>query len=187
MSKQLQEKIKAELEQDYLLFFGLIRPYKGLDLLLKAMEKQPDKKLLIVGECYEKPEKYERIIRELKLEKRVDFQNRFVSAEEASLYFSAADALILPYKSATQSGVIAMAYHYALPMVVTHHQGLAQPIEEDQTGEVCAPTPSSISTSISTLFTGPRLRDCQHNLVKNQNNYSWDNYAQAWINFVWND
>ena len=66
----------------------------------------------------------------------MDFQNRFVSAEEASLYFSAADALILPYKSATQSGVIAMAYHYALPMVVTHHQGLAQPIAEDQTGEI---------------------------------------------------
>ena len=182
-----RKKLKLELEQDYLLFFGLIRPYKGLDLLLKAMEKQPDKKLLIVGECYEKPEKYERIIRELKLEKRVDFQNRFVSAEEASVYFSAADALILPYKSATQSGVIAMAYHYALPMVVTHHQGLAQPIEEDQTGEVCAPTPTSISTSISALFTVPRLKDCKHNLVQNQNNYSWDNYAQAWINFVWND
>ena len=179
--------LKLDAQQHHLLFFGLIRPYKGLDLLIEAMEQHPDKKLLIVGECYEKPEKYERLMRKLKLDKRVDFQNRFVSAKEAALYFSAADALILPYKSATQSGVIAMAYHYALPMVVTHHQGLAQPVEQDQTGEICAPTPTAISTSISALFTASKLADYRHNLTKNQNNYSWDNYAQEWINFVWND
>ena len=88
--------------------------YKGLDLLLHALAEHPDKKLLIVGECYEAIEKYTRLIKQLGLEAQIELQNRFVTTKEAAQYFSAADALVLPYKSATQSGVVAMAYHYQL-------------------------------------------------------------------------
>ena len=129
-----------EVDKQYLLFFGLIRPYKGLDLLLHALAEHPDKKLLIVGECYEAIEKYTRLIKQLGLEAQIELQNRFVTTKEAAQYFSAADALVLPYKSATQSGVVAMAYHYQLPMVVTNHPGLSHAIENDKTGIVCAPT-----------------------------------------------
>ena len=176
-----------EVDKQYLLFFGLIRPYKGLDLLLHALAEHPDKKLLIVGECYEAIEKYTRLIKQLGLEAQIELQNRFVTIKEAAQYFSAADALVLPYKSATQSGVVAMAYHYQLPMVVTNHPGLSHAIENDKTGIVCAPTAKEISTALATLFSGTHIENAKQNLEENKNNYSWKNYTQEWVNFALNE
>ena len=176
-----------EVDKQYLLFFGLIRPYKGLDLLLHALAEHPDKKLLIVGECYEAIEKYTRLIKQLGLEAQIELQNRFVTIKEAAQYFSAADALVLPYKSATQSGVVAMAYHYQLPMVVTNHPGLSHAIENDKTGIVCTPTAKKISAALTTLFSGSHIENAKQNLEENKNNYSWKNYTQEWVNFALNE
>ncbi len=110
-----REKLGLNDSQTVLLFFGLIRAYKGLDLLLKALKDHPDKHLLIVGECYEKWDKYQHLIDQYKIEKQLTVINRYVEMEEAASYFSAADATVLPYITASQSGVLSLAYHFETP------------------------------------------------------------------------
>ena len=183
---QARKKLGLPTKKNYLLFFGLIRSYKGLDLALEAIKAHPDKNLLIVGECYENEEKYRRLIKILAIEKQVHFDNHYVSKDKAALYFSAADALILPYKSASQSGVIAMAYHFEKPLLVTNHKGLMATIESDKTGVVVQPNTAAIAQGITTLFDGENLLEFQNNLNQSKNNYSWTTYAKEWSNFIFN-
>lgn len=179
--------LKLDPKENYLLFFGLIRPYKGLDLLLKAMKQHPKKQLLIVGECYEKKQKYSSLIDSLGLKKQVRFVDRFVPLEEAAHYFSAADGLVLPYKTATQSGVIALAYHFETPLVVTKHDGLTEPILNDTTGIVTEVNSEAIAEGISQLYDDDNIRRFKNNLQKTKGNYAWTTYAQAWVNFTLNE
>ena len=185
--KDARKKINLPQEKTALLFFGLIRPYKGLALLLKALKQHPEKHLFIVGECYEKWGKYQQLIQHLKIEKQITVINRFVSKEEAAIYFSAVDATVLPYTSATQSGVLALSYYYETPLVVTNHPGLSQPIIEDKTGEVCQPNIEEIQKAISTVTETKANMGFRHNLSQNKHHYSWANYAQEWAKFVLNE
>ena len=182
--KEARTKLNFPQEKTALLFFGLIRPYKGLVLLLKALKKHPEKHLFIVGECYEKWGKYQQLIHELKIEKQITVINRFVSHEETAIYFSAVDAIILPYTSATQSGVLALGYYYETPLVVTNHPGLSQPIIEDKTGEVCQPKVEEIQKAITAVTETRANQEFRHHLSQTKHLYSWANYAQEWAKFV---
>ena len=185
--KQGCEILKLNPAAKYILFFGLIRSYKGLDLLIEAMRQHKDKQLLIVGECYENEQKYISLIHSLKLKKQIHFLNRFVTHEEAANYFSIADVLVLPYKTATQSGVVALAYHFETPMLVTNHKGLTAPITKDNTGVITEVNSMAIAEGIERLYVNNNIDRFKENLKQTKANYSWGNYAKLWANFTLNE
>ncbi len=122
------------------LFFGLIRPYKGLDKLIVAFKEllktEPDTTLLIAGECYEDEKKYTDLIAEQGLIDKTIFINKFIPNEDVEPYFKAADLICLPYQSGTQSAILMLAYAFKLPVVVTNVGGLAELMEDEKTGKV---------------------------------------------------
>lgn len=123
-----------------ILFFGLIRPYKGLDKLILAFKEliaqKPDTTLLVAGECYEDEKKYTDLIRNEGLQEKVIFINKFIPNEEIEPYFKAADVVCLPYNSGTQSGILMMAYGFRIPAVVTNVGGIGELVQPGKTGVV---------------------------------------------------
>lgn len=143
-SAALKKEFGFEAQDTVLLFFGLVRKYKGLDLLLEAFSRLlPDYKrlkLLVVGEFYEDDKPYLEQISKLGLESTVVLENRYVPNEEVDRYFSASDCVVLPYRSATQSGILSMAYGFRKPVVVTDVGELGALVREGETGYI-APQP----------------------------------------------
>ena len=140
-----------------LLFFGYIRKYKGLDLLLNAMPKLikeiPNIKLLVVGESYEEFSFYENIVSELNLTNHVKMENRFVANEEVTKYYSVSDLVVLPYRSATQSGILNVAYGFLKPVLVTNVGGLAEFVDDNETGIVVEPeSPDAICDGVLKFY-----------------------------------
>ena len=139
-------------ESKLILFFGLIRPYKGLDLLIQATNilknKLTDFKVLAIGDCYENPEPYSNMVDKYKIKDIFDLRFEFVPNNKVSLYFSAADIIVLPYKSATQSGIVPVAYHFNKPVIVTNVGGLSEIVQEGKTGYVVCPEPNEIADGI---------------------------------------
>jgi glycosyltransferase involved in cell wall biosynthesis len=139
-SKQSAREFLGIKTENVILFFGLIRPYKGLDKLIVAfnelLKTQPSTTLLVVGECYEDIEKYKQIIKQLSLEKNVMLENSFIPNEKIEPYFKAADVSCLPYNSGTQSGILMMAYGFKIPVVATNVGGVAELIVDKETGVV---------------------------------------------------
>lgn len=125
-----------------ILFFGMVRKYKGLEVLLAALPavlRQVECRLNIVGEFYDDIEKYEKLIRELEIESSVNIDNRYVSNEEVPAIFQQADVLVMPYHSATQSGVLRIALSSALPVIASRTGGLSEAVEENVTGLLFPP------------------------------------------------
>lgn len=168
-------RIGIDPAQKYTLFFGLIRDYKGLDLLLKAWAKwMPDgRKLLIAGEFYASREKYISLIEELGLQDRVVLHDRFIADEDVKYYFSAADALVLPYRTATQSGVTQIAYNFSLPMIVTRVGGLPEIVPDGRVGLVCEADAESIKEALEALYDGDRLQTFKGNFAQERKRFSW--------------
>ena len=168
-------RIGIDPAQKYTLFFGLIRDYKGLDLLLKAWAKwMPDgRKLLIAGEFYASREKYISLIEELGLQDRVVLHDRFIADEDVKYYFSAADALVLPYRTATQSGVTQIAYNFSLPMIVTRVGGLPEIVPDGRVGLVCEADAESIKEALEALYDGDRLQTFKENFAQERKRFSW--------------
>ena len=139
-----------------ILFFGFIRKYKGLDLLLKAMAvpavRQSEIKLLIAGEFYEDREQYDKLIAENNLLPRLILRTDFIADSEVKYYLSAADFVIQPYRNATQSGVTPLAYHFEKPMLVTNVGGLPDKVPNNKVGIVSEPTPESLAINILKMF-----------------------------------
>jgi glycosyltransferase involved in cell wall biosynthesis len=139
--------IKADLgfEENsiVLLFFGYVRKYKGLDILIEAFPKilseHPETKLLIVGEFYDNPKEYIELIKKLGIEEKIKVINQFVPNEEVAKYYMVSDVVILPYRSATQSGILNVAYGFYKPVIVTDVGGLAEFVDEGKTGFVVNP------------------------------------------------
>ena len=168
-------RIGLDVEQRYTLFFGLIRDYKGLDLLLRAWAKwMPEgRKLLIAGEFYASREKYISLIEELGLREKVVLHDRFIADEDVRYYFSAADALVLPYRTATQSGVTQIAYNFSLPMIVTRVGGLPEIVPDGRVGLVCEPTAESIRDALEQLYEGDTLQRLKDNFAQERKRFSW--------------
>ena len=160
----------------YTLFFGLIRDYKGLDLLLEAWARwmPDDRKLLIAGEFYASREKYIELIDRLGLRDRVVLHDRFVPDEDVRYYFSAADCLVLPYRTATQSGVTQIAYNFSLPMIVTRVGGLPEIVPDGRVGLVCEPAAEDIEKALRTIYDGDRLSAFRANFAEERKRFSWE-------------
>lgn len=141
-------------EQDkVLLFFGYIRHYKGLDILLEALaillKKDPSYRLLVAGESYEDEARYLQLIDTLGIQNQVRFRNEFIPNEGVAPYFEACDVVVLPYRSATQSGILNMAYGFEKPVVITDVGGLGEFVDEGRTGIVVSePTPEAVAAGI---------------------------------------
>lgn len=130
-------------EDDILLFFGYVRKYKGLDILLRALptmvKENPRIKLLIAGEFYDDPKPYYDLIHELALDGHVTMINRFIPNEEVAKFYAVCDVVMLPYRSATQSGILGIAYGFERPVIITDVGGLAESVDEGKTGFVVQP------------------------------------------------
>jgi glycosyltransferase involved in cell wall biosynthesis len=166
-------KLGLDADKRYLLFFGLIRDYKGLDLLLEAFEKIEDKdlRLLVAGEFYNDKEQYRAILD--RLGDRVVLREGFVKDEDVKYYFSAVDALVLPYRTATQSGVTQIAYNFSVPMVVTRVGGLPEIVADGKVGFVCEPTVEGVYEAITKLYKDNALQHFAEHFPAERKRFSW--------------
>lgn len=161
-------------EEKHLLFFGLIRDYKGLDLLLKSMAFLPkDICLIVAGEFYSNPEEYHGLIEELGLKSRVIITNQFIPKEEIKYYFSACDIVTQTYKTATQSGVTQIAYHFNKPMIVTDVGGLSEIVPHDVVGFVTSKEPKNIAHFITKFYNEDKESEFVKNIHNEKLKYSW--------------
>ncbi|MDR1632007.1 MAG: glycosyltransferase [Dysgonamonadaceae bacterium] len=183
--EQTAARLQTSLHPDRktLLFFGLIRDYKGLDLLIQAMSFLDDSyQLLIAGESYGDFGKYRQIIETSPAKDRIQVRNQYISDEEVPVLFSVTDALVLPYKSATQSGVIPVAYHFEVPIVATDVGSLKDTIETAGTGIVCRPKAESIAEGIREIFSEGTEKFIA-NIRTEKEKLSWNNFVQDLIDF----
>lgn len=165
-------------EFHYVLFFGFIRAYKGLDVLLEAMANPRvaalPVKLLIAGEFYEDAAPYEALIQKHQLESRLVRATDFIPNEQVANYFSAADMVVQPYKNATQSGVSQVAYHFGRPMLVTDVGGLAELIPDGVVGYVVPPSASAIADALVDFYTHDREAAFAAGVRQEARKFSWE-------------
>ncbi len=177
----------------YFLFFGLIRDYKGLDWLLEAFatfvsERTSDPKaaddwrLIVAGEFYSNGAKYLDQARALGISDRIVWKTEFVPDHEVRYYFAAADLIAQPYKSATQSGVTQIAYHFQKPMLVTRVGGLAEIVPDGRVGYVVEPEPRAIAAALQAFAT--RQPDFSPGLAAEKEKYSWSVFTQRLISLM---
>ncbi len=171
-----------------ILFFGLIRDYKGLDVLMQAFGMLgPEYQLIVAGEPYGSFDKYDKILVDLEeAAQRVQLHLNYVDDAHVAEYFSAADLVVLPYKSATQSGISAISYHFGVPMVVTNVGGLKEAIGDRGTGLVAGEcTPQSVKNEIVKYFASPELQSqCKENIQSEKDRLSWSRFAQNLVSFA---
>jgi glycosyltransferase involved in cell wall biosynthesis len=174
--------LKLNQTDKIILFFGFIRKYKGLDLLLQAMNdtriKAAGIKLLIAGEFYEDEKPYLQIIKDNNLENAVILKNQFIQDQEVKYYLCAADMVVQPYRNATQSGVTPLAYHFEKPMVVSNVGGLPDLVPDHKVGLVCEPQPTAIATAILEYYQLGEDYFIPHLRIEKQK-YAWANLTRA--------
>ena len=177
------EALNLPADKDYMLFFGLVRAYKGLDLLLDAFgqvkESLPNLQLIIAGEFYEDEAKYRAQIAQLGLEERVIVRNEFVPDGDLRKYFGASDLIVQPYKTATQSGVTQVAFHFEKPMLVTNVGGLGEIVHDHKMGYACEPTAAAISDDLLDYFQNNRQKAFTGYLQKEKTKYAWSKMTGA--------
>lgn len=166
-----------------ILFFGFIRDYKGLDLLLNAMADERLKflplKLVVAGEFYTDPKPYYDLIETLHLKEKVIMRNEFIPDSAVAEYFCAADIVVQPYKSATQSGVTQIAYHFNKPMIITNVGGLGEFVPDGFVGYVVEPSATEIATSILRFYNEKKEDEFSSNAAIEKQKYSWKNLTTA--------
>lgn len=174
------ERLGLDANEGYVMFFGYVRDYKGLDILLdawallKSEGKTAGRKLLVVGEVYGDDTKYRQQIERLGLADDVVMHNEFVPDGEVAEWFSVADMVALPYKSATQSGVTQVAYAFGVPMVVTNVGGLAEMVENDVVGVLAEVSARSVADAIARCYEGDNLERYRAGVVRNSERFSWN-------------
>jgi glycosyltransferase involved in cell wall biosynthesis len=179
-----KSRLGLDANRKCLLFFGLIRDYKGLDLLIEAMACLDDSyELLIAGESYGSFQKYRQLIEASPAKNRIIVKNYYIADKDVPALFSAADVLVLPYKSATQSGVLPVAYHYETPVVATDVGGFREAIEQAGTGVVCATEAAALAEGVEKIFhTGPET--LLAHIRSEQKKLSWESFAETLVAFA---
>jgi D-inositol-3-phosphate glycosyltransferase len=167
----------------YVLFFGFIRDYKGLDILLKAFAdvriSKMDVKLMVAGEFYTDPKPYMDLIENLKLQKKIILKTDFIADDEVKIYFSGSDIVAQPYKNATQSGVTQIGYHFNKPMLVTNVGGLPEVIPHNVTGYVVNPDERSVADALHDFFTTNKKSIFEKNILTEKKRFLWSAMTSA--------
>ena len=176
-------KLNLDKGKRYLLFFGFIRAYKGLDLLLDAFAderlRRYNLKLIIAGEFYENKQFYIEKIKKLGIEPDIELSTRFIPDSEVNAYFCAADMVVQPYKTATQSGVTQIAYYFEKPMLVTKVGGLAEIVPHGKAGYVVNPDAKSISDALVDFYENDREHFFIENTKVEKGKYAWSCLTKA--------
>jgi glycosyltransferase involved in cell wall biosynthesis len=180
--EEARKRLGLPINEKIVLFFGFIRNYKGLDLLLESMSddriKKENIKLLIAGEFYEDEKRYLQIIKDKGISETIILRTHFIPDSEVRFYLCAADTVVQPYRSATQSGVTPLAYHFEKPMIVTNVGGLPSLVPHLKCGLVCEPNPLAIADAILQFYQLGEDYFIPH-LRTEKVKYSWANLVMA--------
>lgn len=176
------------ITDNVILFFGFIREYKGLDILLEAVNLIKNRinfTLIIAGEFYSNEDKYINLTKKLNLEEKVKFFSDFIPTNEVKYYFSACDVVVLPYKSATQSGIVQIANNFDKPMISTNVGGLPEVIEDGKTGYlVDKENPEKLAEAILKYFNENKNEQFVKNIKERSKKFSWQEFANGIMDLI---
>ena len=179
--------------QRFVLFFGFIRHYKGLDLLLEAfgllkkrqntegVKKTDNVKLIVAGEFYGDEKMYRDLIQSQNIENQVIIKSEFIPSDQIRYYFAAADLVVQPYRSATQSGISQIAYYFEKPMIVSNVGGLPEIVPHGEAGYVVEPTPQYIADAIADFYENDRLESFTEKVIAQKKRFSWEAMTDAFL------
>lgn len=185
--EEARKKLGIEMDDKIILFFGFIRKYKGLDILLQAMKILKDKntniKLIIAGEFYDDKKIYAELIDALGINEELILYTNFIADSEVKYYLCAADCVVQPYRNATQSGVTPLAYHFERPMIVTNVGGLPDLVPDNKVGLIAEPNADDLAEKIILFFQLGENYFLPH-LREEKKKYSWSNITNAVIDLA---
>lgn len=185
---EARAQLQISADAKVILFFGLIRDYKGLDILLEAMAspaiQERDIVLLLAGEYYADPKKYEDYIQHNNLDKKVLKHTYYIPTEKVNLYFSAADVVVQPYKTATQSGITQIAFHFGVPMIVTNVGGLPEVVRHNELGLVVPVASKPLSEAILRYFDESLEEGFRAAMHQEKDKYEWSYFADKILDFA---
>ncbi|MDR0206248.1 MAG: glycosyltransferase [Bacteroidales bacterium] len=188
LKNEAKKILNLDEQFNYVLFFGFIRAYKGLDLLLEAFANEQLRKfqlkLIVAGEYYEDEKSYLEIIKKNNIEDKVLLYKEFIPDNKVNLYFSACDLVAQPYKTATQSGVTQIAYHFEKPMLVTNVGGLSEIVPHGKCGYVVEPNPNEISAAIFDFYNNDKEILFVENCRKEKAKYDWHRMTETILKIV---
>ena len=182
--EEARSKLNISLNDKVILFFGFIRKYKGLDILLNTMKLLQQKpstkkiKLLVAGEFYDDEKNYEQLLNDPQIKNNLILHTEFISDSMVKYYLCAADCVVQPYRNATQSGVTPLAYHFEIPMIVTNVGGLPSLVPDKKVGLIAEPNAESIAEKVKEYFELGEEFFLPH-LREEKKKYSWDNIVKA--------
>ncbi|MCH2213646.1 MAG: glycosyltransferase [Flavobacteriales bacterium] len=180
--------LNLEPNYQYILFFGFVRKYKGLDLLMKGFAnaglKKKKVKLLVAGEFYDDPKIYLELAHELNLEEAVVFRDQYIPEDEVKYYFCISSIVAQTYRTATQSGVTQIAYHFERPMLVTNVGGLAEIVPNNKAGFVTAVNEKAIAHSLARFFQENLEEPFADFVSKEKDRFSWSHFSAKFVSFV---
>lgn len=185
--EEARKKLGIDLDDEVILFFGFIRKYKGLDILLNAFKILNSKnniqpyKLLIAGEFYDDKKNYEELLNDPAINNNLILHTEFISDGDVKYYLCSADCVVQPYRSATQSGVTPLAYHFEKPMIVTNVGGLPSLVPDKKVGLIAEPNAEDIAKKITEYFSLGENYFLPH-LREEKKKYSWENMVKAILN-----
>lgn len=182
--KQAREKLGIGETEKILLFFGFVREYKGLKHLLRAMpmimEEVQEVRLLIVGDFDGNREEYEELIRTLRIGERIKVIDGYTPDKEVEKYFAACDLVLLPYESATQSGIVQIAFGFERPVIVSRVGGLPEVVKDGETGYVTKPcAPEELADKVKQFFREGRAEEFEENIKKEAARFSWERMGEV--------
>lgn len=185
--QKAKEKLGLKSEKN-ILFFGFIRKYKGLDILLKAaalLKNKIDLNVIVAGEFYENEEQYASLIKKLNIGDMIKLYNDFIPTGDVKYYFSAADVVVLPYKDATQSGIVQIANNFDKPVIASKVGGLTEVIEEGKTGYlVDKENPKQLSEAIIKFYNEKKEQEFINNIKINAAKYSWQKFTDSMLELL---
>lgn len=189
--EQARRELGRKSDEKLLLFFGFVREYKGLKILLRAMPKAEDYSggitLMVVGSFGDDKEDYIRLIGNLHIEDCVEVIDRYMPDNEVEKYFAACDAVVLPYESATQSGIVQIAFGFEKPVIVTNVGGLPDVVTDGKTGYVVeAGNPEILAKAIAEFYANGKAREFQENVKNEAHRFSWERMRET-IEELWDD
>jgi len=184
---QARKALHLNDDERVILFFGFIRKYKGLELLLNAMThisiRELNIKLIIAGEFYELESETKSFIDENHLNENVVLHNHFIDSSKVKEYFCASDIVVQPYITATQSGITQIAYHFGTPMLVTNVGGLAEIVEHHKVGYVVDVDSEKIASAIVDFYSNNKEEVFRENVFKEAEKFSWQNLVDTILSF----
>ncbi len=173
-----RQQLQLKPDQNVVLFFGLIRPYKGLAYLIRALPavlREVDCMLLVAGEFYEDQSKYSALVEENGVAAQVRFEDKYIANEDVASYFCAADVVVLPYVEASQSGIVPLAYAFHTPVISTRVGGLPEAVEDGRTGFLVAPRdPAELARVIVAYYQGGHEQRFRDEIRRQASRFDWD-------------